>query len=61
MKREGVSLEVSKDVEGPRGEILEDDWEIVDSVFVRGLTTDRKKNGHPSDYRVWKDEGEMVS
>lgn len=34
--------------------------EIIDSVFIKGLTTDRIKNGSPKNYHIHNDIDEMV-
>jgi hypothetical protein len=33
---------------------------VIEGLFVRGLTTDRKANGSPSDYHFWNDNEYMV-
>ena len=47
LKKENVTLKVEDDVLGKYGEPIDNKMEIIDSIFIKGLTTDRLKNGSP--------------
>ena len=41
------------------GEPIPSFIEIVDSLFVKGLSIDRSENGSPKDYWIWNDIEDM--
>ena len=41
------------------GEPIPSFIEIIDSLFVKGLSIDWSENGKPSDYNIWNDIEDM--
>ena len=49
-----------KDILGKRGQPIPSKIDLLDSVFIRGLTLSREENGDISQYHVYEDSDEMV-
>ena len=61
MREKGYRFKVAEELVSRHGTLIPSKVEIIDSVFIRGLSTDRSKNQKEEKYHVFNDVENLVA